>query len=214
MIYALTDDIHFPAPHPTDRQGSIAVGGDLSPERLVEAYSNGIFPLSAFREEILTWCCPMDRFVIFPDEVHVSHSMRNVINKGEYRITYNEAFDKVINSCCQLHINERYAWIGPDIVEAYTKLNRMDKAHSVEVWQGDKLAGGLYGVVLKNAFFGESMCTFEPNASKLALIYLAEKMKKEGGKFIDCQYETEHLLTMGGRHITFKQYMAILNNGQ
>lgn len=212
MRFALTDDIHFPPVSMTGRDKYIAVGGDLSPERIVEAYSNGIFPFNAFREEILTWCRPLDRFVIFPDEIHISHSMRNLFNKGEYRVTFNEAFDRVIENCSQLRIHERYAWLGGEVVEAYKKLNKLGIAKSVETWCGDELIGGLYGIELKNAFFGESMFSLAPSGSKASLIALAQKLKAEGGKFIDCQFETAHLKSMGGRHISYEEYMKILNN--
>lgn len=200
----------FPKPRKGNGQGLVAIGGDLSPEMLVEAYSNGIFPWFDFREGIIHWHCPYDRFVIFPAEIHVSHSTRNLFNKGVYRITFNEAFRDVIRNCSELRIDEEGAWLGPQMVEAYTRLNDLDIAHSVEVWKGTELVGGLYGVQLGVGFFGESMFSLESGASKLALVSLARKMQEEGGKLIDCQFHTDHLESMGGRFIPYDEYMSLL----
>lgn len=212
MIYALTDDIHFPDPTKIHSwYGEIAIGGDLSEARLTEAYSRGIFPLSAYKKEALRWCCPMNRFVIFPEEIHVSHSMRNLFNKGQYRVTFNEAFEQVIGNCRGLRASDPNAWISPDIVKAYTDLFRAGKAGSVEVWEGDRLVGGLYGVTLGKHFFGESMFSLVPSGSKIALIALARRMQGTDG-IIDCQYETRHLKSMGGRHITYNEYMEFIKD--
>ena len=201
----------FPKPRKGNGDGLIAVGGNLSPEVLIEAYSNGVFPWFDFREGTILWYCPYDRFVIFPSEVHVSHSTRNLFNKGKYSITFNEAFPDVIRNCSELRIDEPGAWLGPQMIEAYTRLHDMDLVHSVEVWNGQKLAGGLYGVHMKGMFIGESMFSLEPGASKLALVSLARKMEAEGEKLIDCQLHTDHLESMGGRYIPYDDYMAILN---
>ncbi len=210
------DDKSFPDPLSVpmkDRlpDGLFAVGGDLSPERLVEAYSQGIFPWAAFRLNELHWYCPMERFVIFPEEIHVSHSMRTLLNKGKYTVTMDTCFRDVINHCSQLRIEEEGAWLGPQMVEAYAKLHDRGVTHSVEVWDMyGRLAGGLYGVYLNGGFFGESMFSLVPSASKIALIHLAEYLKEHGGKLIDCQFETPHLKSMGGRHISYEEYMDIL----
>ena len=188
----------------------VAFGGDLTLEWIIEAYTHGFFPFYAFREEELSWSCPVDRFVIFPDEIHVSHSMRNLINKGTYSVTFDTAFDDVIGNCSELRIDEKYAWLGPDIVKSYRELHRQGVAHSVEVWKDGRLVGGLYGLLIDDVFFGESMFSLEPSASKLALIHLARRLKSGGVKFIDCQYETPHLLSMGGRHISYGEYMQAL----
>ncbi len=217
IIFLLDDDDKsFPDPLSvpmTDRlsDGLFAVGGDLSPERLVEAYSQGIFPWAAFRLNELHWYCPMERFVIFPEEIHVSHSMRTLLNKGKYTVTMDTCFRDVINHCSRLRIEEEGAWFGPQMVEAYTLLHDRGVTHSVEVWDMDgKLAGGLYGVYLNGGFFGESMFSLVPSASKVALVRLAEHLKEHGGKLIDCQFETPHLKSMGGRHISYEEYMDIL----
>lgn len=200
----------FPKPQKGNGNGLIAAGGNLNPDVLVEAYSNGVFPWFDFREGTILWYCPYDRFVIFPSEIHVSHSTRNLFNKGIYRITFNEAFPEVIRNCSELRIDEPGAWLGPQMVEAYTRLHDLDLVHSVEVWNGDRLVGGLYGVHMHGAFFGESMFSLEPGASKLALVSLARKMEAEKEKLIDCQLYTDHLASMGGRYIPYDEYMKLI----
>ncbi|MBR3399584.1 MAG: leucyl/phenylalanyl-tRNA--protein transferase, partial [Prevotella sp.] len=156
------------------------------------------------------WYCPHQRFVIFPDEIHISHSMRQLLRRGTYRMTINEDFDGVISNCSELRIEESGAWLGPDMISAYTQLHDQGFAFSVETWQDDRLVGGLYGVNIGRAFFGESMFSLAPSASKAALIHLAHFMKEHGGTMIDCQLETPHLRSMGGRFISYKEYMDIL----
>ena len=212
MVFHLDDELWFPDPHLGDEDGCIAVGGDLSIDRLLLAYQHGIFPWYAFRYDEPTWYCPMQRFVIFPDEIHVSHSMRTLMNKGIYRLSFNEDFEGVIRQCGQLRIDEDQAWLGPDITEAYTELYRQEFAASVEVWNGERLVGGLYGVHIGSAFFGESMFSLEPSASKLALIHLDRTFQEIGGKLIDCQFETAHLKSMGGRYISYEEYMRIISS--
>ena len=177
MVFQLTDKLAFPDPHYGDPDGLLAVGGDLSIDRLILAYSNGIFPWYAFREELIQWWCPMDRFVIFPDEIHISHSMRTLINKGKYEITFNEAFQDIIQTCGELRMEQEGAWLGTKMMEAYTHLHE----------QG-----------------------FAASASKLALIHLAQFFREHGGVMIDCQFETPHLKTMGGRHISYDEYMTYI----
>lgn len=210
MVCELDDDLWFPDPHYGDDDGCIAVGGDLSVDRLLLAYQNGIFPWYDFRRIDPVWYCPMQRFVIFPDEIHVSHSMRTLMNKDRYRLSLNEDFEGVIGHCCRLRYFEKGAWLGPDMVRAYTELHRQGFAASVEVWEGERLVGGLYGVNLGRAFFGESMFSLVPSASKLALIYLARTLERLGGTVIDCQLETAHLKSMGGRYISYDEYMKLL----
>ena len=211
MVFQLTDKLAFPDPHYGDPDGLLAVGGDLSIDRLILAYSNGIFPWYAFREELIQWWCPMDRFVIFPDEIHISHSMRTLINKGKYEITFNEAFEDVIQTCGELRMEQEGAWLGKKMMEAYTHLHEQGLAASVEVWEGEQLVGGLYGVTLGRCFFGESMFSLVPSASKLALIHLAQFFREHGGVMIDCQFETPHLKTMGGRPLSYDEYMNTSN---
>ena len=216
MVYMLDDEeLWFPAPGQGEKSGLMAVGGDLRPERLILAYSHGIFPWFSFRDwDMPAWYCPMKRFVIFPEEIHVSHSMRTLINSGKYRCTADRDFAGVIRGCslAQGRIDLDGAWLGPDMIAAYTALYEMGAAHSVEVWEAESgaLVGGLYGVQLGAGFFGESMFSLRPSASKLALIYLARLAGANGWKLIDCQFETPHLRSMGGREIDYGEYMDII----
>lgn len=217
-VYRLDDKIkYFPDPlsipeSERDPNGMFAVGGDLSTERLLEAYSQGIFPWTSFRDsDELHWYCPLERFVIFPSEIHISHSMRTLLNKGSFTVTIDSAFEDVIGNCSSLRIDMEGAWLGPAMIEAYTRLHRLGYAHSVEVWDKEnKLVGGLYGVGVGRTFVGESMFSLVPSGSKVALIFLAKWLEKNGGKMIDCQIETPHLKSMGGRHISYKEYLDIL----
>lgn len=210
MIFQLSKRLAFPDPRLGEPDGLLAIGGDLSIDRLLLAYSNGIFPWYAFRNNVIEWWCPMKRFVIFPDEIHISHSMRTLINKNKYRLSINEAFEKVIHHCGKLRETEEGAWLGPDMIDAYIKLHEQKFAASVEVWEKDRLVGGLYGVSIGRCFFGESMFSLVPNASKLALIFLANFFRDRGGLMIDCQFETPHLKSMGGRYISYDEYMDII----
>ena len=212
MVFQLNNDLWFPDPHQGEEDGLIAIGGDLSVDRLLLAYSNGFFPWYSFKQKEPLWFCPLQRFVIFPNEIHISHSMQQLINQNRYRPTLNQDFEGVIRGCAtaQNRNKEEGAWLGPDIIKAYTELHRQGFAASVEVWDGDQLVGGLYGVNLGKAFFGESMFSLVPNASKLALIHLARMMEILGGSLIDCQLETSHLRSMGGRFIPYEQYMSII----
>ena len=209
-VWQLDEELWFPNPRWGEEDGLVAIGGDLSPERLLLAYSNGFFPWYAYQmEREPHWYCPLDRYVIFPGEIHISHSMRQLLRQQKYEVTVNQDFDGVIRGCsmAQGRNEENGAWLGPDIIEAFTRLNRLGYAASVEVWNDQRLVGGLYGVTLRNAFFGESMFSLVPNASKLALIHLAKAMEKIDGRFIDCQFETPLFKSMGGRHITYDEYM-------
>lgn len=212
-VWQLDDELWFPDPHLGEDDGLVAVGGDLSVERLLLAYSNGFFPWYAFQIDSKPhWYCPLDRYVIFPSEIHISHSMKQLLRQQRYEVTINQDFEGVIHGCstAQDRDEEMGAWLGPDIIEAYTDLHHRGYAASVEVWEDSRLVGGLYGVTLRKAFFGESMFSLVPNASKLALIHLAKTMEAAGGRLIDCQFETSHFRSMGGRHISYEQYMAII----
>lgn len=218
MIFRIDETTPFPTfpdPRYGDEDGLFAIGGDLSIDRLLLAYCHGIFPWYSFRDqpEIL-WYCPMQRFVIFPDEIHVSHSMRTLMNKGKYSMSINKDFESVIRSCSKLRIEEEGAWLGEEMIAAYSELHSQGFAASVEVWDDatDQLVGGLYGVTIGKVFVGESMFSLVPSASKLALIFLARFMKQNGGKLIDCQLETSHLRSMGGKFISYDEYMKIIND--
>ncbi len=222
MIFKLDKRLCFPNPSDGEKDGLLAIGGDLSVDRLLLAYSHGIFPWYAFKSEVIQWWCPMDRFVIFPDKIHVSHSMRTLMNKRRYKVSFNQAFPEVIRNCGALREDMEGAWLGPNIIKAYTALHEQGFAMSVEVWEQDenesatdkkhKLVGGLYGVTLGKCFFGESMFSLAPSASKIALIDLCYLMQKKGGNMIDCQFETPHLKSMGGEHITYDEYMKYVND--
>ena len=211
MVFRLDDELWFPDPHLADDDGCLAVGGDLSVDRLLLAYQHGIFPWYAFRHDEPIWYCPKKRFVIFPDEIHISHSMRTLMRKNIYTVTFNKDFEGVIANCGGLRIDEEYAWLGPDMTAAYTELHNQGFALSVEVWEKERLVGGLYGVNIGSAFFGESMFSLVPSASKVALISLAQIMQECGGSLIDCQFETPHLKSMGGRYIDYDEYMEIIS---
>ena len=218
-VYQLDDELWFPDPHLGEEDGLIAVGGDLSVDSLLLAYSHGFFPWYSYRHrDDPLWYCPLQRFVIFPAEIHVSHSMQQLIKKQQYTVTVNQDFDGVIRGCAtaQNRDSEDGAWIGPDIIRAYTELHWQGFAASVEVWspssdQKDRrLVGGLYGVTIGSSFFGESMFSLVPNASKLALIHLARLFQQHGGRLIDCQLETPHLRSMGARYIPYDEYIQLL----
>lgn len=214
IVFKLDNRIVFPDPHLGEPDGLFAVGGDLSAERLLLAYSNGIFPWYSFRHEDILWFCPMERFVIFPNRIRISHSMRTLMNKRTLHCTVNKCFSAVIVGCSKVCGRDKQdgAWLGPNIIEAYTRLHQLGFAASIETWQDERLVGGLYGVTIGRAFFGESMFSLEPNASKMALIFLALLMAEKDGLFIDCQFETEHLKSMGGKTISYDEYMAMLKN--
>ena len=213
-VYQLDHNLWFPDPHLGEEDGLVAIGGDLSIDRLLLAYSNGFFPWFSFRDQKEPlWFCPLQRFVIFSSEIHVSHSMKQLLKKNPYQITINKDFEGVMRGCATAQNRNELegAWLGPNIIKAYTELYRQGFAASVEVWEGSQLVGGLYGVTLGRCFFGESMFSLVPSASKLALIYLARVLEAHGGKLIDCQLETPHLRTMGGCFIPYEEYMKIIN---
>lgn len=210
-----SDELYFPDPRRGDPDGCFAVGGDLSIDRLLLAYANGIFPWYSYRmQKDILWFCPMRRFVIFPKEIHVSHSMQTLFNKHRYKVTFNKDFDGVIRGCCTCNGRDKelYAWLGEHIIKAYTALHEQGFASSVEVWDKEtgKLVGGLYGVTYCNVFIGESMFSLVPSASKIALIRLAQHLAMFQGTLIDCQMKTPHLESMGGRYISYDEYMEIM----
>jgi leucyl/phenylalanyl-tRNA--protein transferase len=189
--------------------GLLAVGGDLSPERLIAAYREGIFPWYGDGEPILWWS-PDPRFVLFPNELRISRSMRQFLKKGIVRITFDQAFREVIAACRRPRPGQNGTWITDEMREAYGALHDLGYAHSVEVWQEKELVGGLYGVSLGGAFFGESMFSEIPNASKAALITLVLYLEKRGFDLIDCQVETAHLAGLGARPIPRCDFCELL----
>ena len=209
MIFRLDKRIIFPDPSLAEEDGLLAVGGDLSSKRLLLAYHNGIFPWYGDETPIL-WYSPHERFVLFPDELKVSKSMSQILRSGRFRVTYDQNFAEVIDACSTVKRKDQPGtWITFDMKEAYIRLHKEGHAHSVEVWDGEKLAGGLYGVQVGAVFCGESMFSKVSNASKVALINLCNTGKY---KLIDCQVYTEHLESMGARMITRDEYLVILQN--
>lgn len=200
-IYMLSDDLSFPNPNLAGKDGLLAVGGDLSNERLLLAYQNGIFPWFSDDEPIIWWS-PDPRLVLYPDEIKISRSLKKTIRQKKFTITMDTSFDDVINACANVRImNQNETWITDNMISAYRSLHKSGFAHSVEAWHHGQLAGGLYGVSLGRCFFGESMFTIVDNASKVAFVYLVEFLKSMSIDLIDCQVTTDHMIQFGAREI-------------
>lgn len=209
-MFLLSEELIFPPVHLADEDGLLALGGDLSPERLLLAYRSGIFPWYA-EDEPVCWWSPDPRFVLFPESLHISKSMKQVLKAGRFRFSINEAFTDVIGRCKTVERpGQEGTWISPAIVSAYSTLHRMGYAHSAEAWLDDALVGGLYGIRLGNFFFGESMFSTCTNASKFAFIRYVEQLKKEGVELIDCQVYTPHLESLGARMIPRSHFIEML----
>lgn len=210
-VYRLSDDLVFPHPSLADEDGLLAVLGDLSPERLLLAYSNGIFPWYSEDEPILWWS-PDPRFVLYPQDIRISHSMKKLLKKGTYRVTFNNCFGDVISNCSNLR-KESGTWITDEMIEAYCRLHELGFAHSVETWYDDRLVGGLYGVSIGKCFFGESMFSTMSNSSKVAIIALSKALLEKGFIMIDCQVYTEHLETLGSVLISRERFLKNVKKG-
>lgn len=209
-IFQLTDKLLFPPPQLAEEDGLLAIGGDLSSERLLEAYSKGIFPWYVESSPILWWS-PDPRLVLFPEELRISRSLKQLIKKDFFKITTDKAFEEVINNCANIQRKGSYGtWLTNDMIYAYIKLHQLGYAHSVESWHEGQLVGGLYGVALGGVFFGESMFTKMSNASKVAFVKTVEMLKSQGFVIIDCQVVTKHLINMGARTIPRSQFLRIL----
>lgn len=208
-VYRLPEEPLFPPVERAAKSGLLAVGGDLKPERVLAAYREGIFPWYSEGEPLLWWS-PDPRFVLFPRELRVSRSMRQFLKKQPYRITFDQAFRSVIAACRKPRPGRDDTWITQEMQEAYIVLHDLGYAHSVEVWQEDALVGGLYGVSLGRAFFGESMFSARANASKAALIALVSDRADLAFDLIDCQVETTHLGSLGARLIPRSEFKALL----
>lgn len=209
-MYFLTDELVFPPVENANVEGLLAVGGDLSPERLLLAYQNGIFPWFD-NDSIILWWSPDPRMVLFPNEIKVSKSMKKVIRNKQFGLTKNTCFEKVLEYCSSVpREGQDGTWITEAMKTAYIKLHKNGIAQSYEVWEKDKLVGGLYGVDLGHVFCGESMFSLTSNASKFAFIKLAEELFLKEYKVIDCQLHTDHLASMGAKEIARKDFMAIL----
>jgi len=211
MIY-LTKELFFPPVSEADEEGVLAIGGDLSSERLKLAYKTGIFPWFNDGEPILWWA-PDPRMVLFFDELIISKSMRNILNRKMFKVTFNKNFKEVISNCQQIKRDgQNGTWISNEMINAYCKLNEEGIAKSVEVWQDDVLVGGLYGIDLGNIFCGESMFSKVSNASKTAFIALALYLQQENYQLLDCQVYNPHLESLGCREIDREEFMSILKS--
>lgn len=209
-IYQLDDRLWFPDPQGAE-EGIVAIGGDLEPERLLLAYSKGIFPWFDDDDPIIWWC-PDPRYLLFPDKFHVSRSFRRFLNKQKFKITLDENFQDVIENCATIERTDQDGtWITDEMMSAYIELHRLGYAHSVEVWdEKNELAGGMYGVSLGRAFFGESMFSKQANASKTALYYISNLLSKKGFSFIDAQIHTPHLVALGAEKVTRQEFLEKL----
>lgn len=209
-MYFLTKELYFPPVSEASADGILAVGGDLSPERLVLAYKNGIFPWFDDDEPILWWA-PEERMVLFFEDLKISKSMRNILNQKKFRVTFNTAFKEVISNCKKITRKDQPGtWITDDMIEAYCKLHEKGIAKSVEVWQENELVGGLYGVDLGHVFCGESMFSKVSNASKVAFIHLAKHLQQNNYRILDCQVYNDHLASLGCVEIHRDDFMMVL----
>lgn len=208
-IFILEDELSFPPVHLAEPDGLLAIGGDLSPERLLLAYKNGIFPW--YEGEHILWWSPDPRFVIFPDELRVSHSMKQLLKQHAFEFTVNRAFEQVIHECRTVERKgQDGTWITNEVEKAYCKLHQLGHALSAEVWKNGELVGGLYGLKFGKIFCGESMFAKESNASKYAFISLVKQLKEENIQLIDCQVHTHHLESLGARSIPRKEFLELL----
>ena len=210
-MYRLTDALLFPSPEQASAEGIVAVGGDLQPERVMLAYRKGIFPWFE-SDDFLLWWSPDPRMVLFPDQLKISKSMRTVLRKKRFEVTFNKAFDQVVEACAKVkRFGQNGTWITPGLMEVYSTLHTQGHAHSVEVWEEGSLVGGLYGIDLGTVFCGESMFSKSSNASKVALIFLVKELKKNKYKLIDCQVPTQHLASMGAEPISRTKFLTFLS---
>lgn len=208
-------ELSFPHPELANEDGILAVGGDLSLERLLLAYQNGLFPWFNPDDPILWWS-PDPRFVLFPSELKIAKSMRSYFNQRKFEVTFDQEFEQVMSACKKQFRKGQGGgtWISEDMVEAYCRLHDNGFAHSVEVWQGSELVGGLYGVCLGKIFFGESMFSNVNNASKVGFITLVRILEDRGFKLIDCQHETRHLKSLGGRNISRSDFLKFIEQNK
>lgn len=215
-VFWLDDQsLEFPAPELATPEGILAVGGDLSPARLLEAYAGGIFPWFNEGDPILWWS-PDPRFVLFPDELVVSKSMRPYFNQKKFQVSFDQDFEGVMRGCQQSNRNGQSGdtWITEDMIQAYVQVHQLGYAHSVEVWQEGNLVGGLYGISLGKIFFGESMFARVSNASKFGFITLVQKLREKGFTLVDCQQQTQHLGSLGAKPISRKSFLNYLQENK
>ena len=210
-LFALDNKLIFPPVHLAEPDGLLAMGGDLSTERLLLAYRNGIFPW--YEGDTILWWCPHPRFVLFPGELKVSKSIKPLLNRNEFEFTTNKAFKQVIHHCKKTkRPGQEGTWITDEVEKAYCKLHELGYAHSTEVWRDGELVGGLYGIKLGKVFFGESMFSLVSNASRFAFIKYVQQLKEEGIELIDCQIYTEYLESLGARMIDRDKFIELLQN--
>lgn len=209
-LYFLTERLEFPPVEHANREGLLAVGGDLSPERLLLAYKNGIFPW--FNDDsLILWWSPDPRMVLFPEKIKISKSMRKVLRDGKFQLTQNTCFEKVLEHCSKVdRPGQEGTWITPEMKSAYLDLHKKGWAKSYEVWENGQLVGGLYGVDLGHVFCGESMFSLQPNASKFAFIKMAQELQAKGYVLIDCQVYTEHLESLGAERLPREKFIQLL----
>ena len=208
-LFALDNELIFPPAHLAEPDGLLAIGGDLSPERLLLAYRSGIFPW--YEGEHILWWCPDPRFVLFPTELKVNKSVRPLLKRNEFEFTTNKAFSLVIHHCKETkRPGQEGTWITDEVEKAYCKLHELGYAHSAEVWEEGELVGGLYGIKLGKLFFGESMFSKTSNASRFAFIKYVQQLKEEGVELIDCQVYTEYLESFGARMIDRKEFIKLI----
>jgi len=208
MFYQLDNELWFPNPELADEDGLLAVGGDLTIERLLLAYNNGIFPWYSDETPIL-WYSPHQRFVIYPEKLRITKSMAKILRSGTFQFSINRCFEDVIENCATINRGEEVGtWITDEMRDAYINMHKAGFAHSVEVWQNENLVGGLYGIVINDVFCGESMFSRASNASKAALIHLCQH---GNFKLIDCQLQNDHLVSLGGEFISRADYMEIMH---
>ena len=206
----LGEDFVFPSPRSADSHGIVAYGGDLNPLRIIQAYKNGIFPWFESDDDLLWWS-PDPRMVLYPEKIKVSKSLKSFIKKTTLKVTFNNDFEEVINSCSNIkRLGQKGTWITPGLKKSFTKLHEMGLAISVEVWKNSEIVGGLYGLDLGDVFCGESMFSKSTNASKLALVSLSLELKKNSYRFIDCQVPSQHLKSMGAEEISRDEFLKIL----
>jgi leucyl/phenylalanyl-tRNA--protein transferase len=210
-LFVLEKELSFPPVHLAEPDGLLAIGGDLSVERLLLAYKKGIFPW--YESDHILWWSPDPRFVLFPAELKVSKSMKQLLKKNDLSFTINKSFEQVISNCKTItRKGQEGTWITDEVKKAYTILHKKGYAHSAEVWKDGKLVGGLYGIRLGKIFFGESMFSKENNASKYAFIKYVQQLTSEGIKLIDCQVYTEHLESLGARMISRKEFVNLIEH--
>jgi leucyl/phenylalanyl-tRNA---protein transferase len=208
-LFALDDEIIFPPAHLSEPDGLLAMGGDLSVERLLLAYRSGIFPW--YEGDIILWWCPHPRFVLYPDEIKINKSIRPLLNRDAFVFTTNKAFAQVIHHCKETkRPGQEGTWITDEVKKAYCQLHELGYAHSAEVWKDGELVGGLYGIKMGKVFFGESMFSKVSNASRYAFVKYVQQLEAEGIEIIDCQVYTEYLESMGARMIDRDTFIAAL----